>query len=112
MPTPRTLEASPIPHGIAMDANKSHFPHRHYEGRASGPFALLNPTVRRFPLVAPKPDVESPDNSKDHGADAQAETGRPTAAKDEARADDVQRQWRSRDNRKGEWSYRSRAFNC
>jgi hypothetical protein len=46
-----------------MDAKKRHFPERHYEGTASGPFAALNPTVRRFPLGPPKPDAQSSDEA-------------------------------------------------
>jgi hypothetical protein len=90
---------------IAMDATKRHFPERHYDGSASGPFALLNPTVRRFPLAVPKPDAQSSDSSQVKDTDAQHRTELPsTAAGEEVRAEDVQRQWRSRDNRKGKWS--------
>ena len=85
-----------------MDAIKRHFPERHYDGFASGPFALLNPTVRRFPLAAAKPYVQSSDSYQVKDADAQTRTEQPP--RDEALAEDVQRQWRSRDNRKGEWS--------
>lgn len=85
-----------------MRANQRHFPDRHYEGTPSGPFALLNPTVRRFPLSAiSKPDADSKVTRPE---EAQIEPEQPTAAKDEVRAEDVQRQWRSRDNRKGEYS--------
>lgn len=99
----------------AMDAPKRHFPGRHYQGAASGPFAGLNPTVRRFPLAAvaaaaaaKKPDDEqTTDETTPKGADADEEPPEKGQAappgKDEVRADDVQRQWRSRDNRKGEW---------
>jgi hypothetical protein len=90
---------------IAMDATKRHFPERHYDGSASGPFALLNPTVRRFPLAMPKPDTQSSDNSQVKDTDTQHRTEQlSTAAGEEVRAEDVQRQWRSRDNRKGKWS--------
>jgi hypothetical protein len=89
-----------------MDAKKRHFPERHYEGTASGPFAALNPTVRRFPLGPPKPDAQSSDEAPVEGADRQPTKERaPTDLKDEVRAEDVQRQWRSRDNRKGAWCY-------
>lgn len=86
---------------IAMDATKRHFPERHYDGSASGPFALLNPTVRRFPLAASKPDAQCSDSSQIKGADAETKADR--LPRDEVRAEDVERKWRSRDNRKGEY---------
>lgn len=96
-----------------------HFPGRHYEGAASGPFAALNPTVRRFPLAATpaakkiKDDEQQPSGDDDaHGNDADAPKGPKPAAlgasEDEVRADDVQRQWRSRDNRKGRFRVANR----
>lgn len=104
----------------STSASTRHFPGRHYEGAASGPFAALNPTVRRFPLAA-KPaakkakddDEQQPDDDEQQlsgdddaqvkHADAPKGT-EPVPAKNEVRADDVQRQWRSRDNRKGKSS--------
>jgi hypothetical protein len=99
----------------SASASTRHFPGRHYEGAASGPFAALNPTVRRFPLAA-KPAVKKADDEEEQQPtgdddaqvkDADVPKGTEPAAqsaKDEVRADDVQRQWRSRDNRKGKSS--------
>jgi hypothetical protein len=78
-----------LPTTHPMDAPPHHFPARHYEGIADGPFKSLNPTARRFPL-AKKPAAAA--------VDAQA---KGEASTEDVRADDVQQQWRSRDNRKG-----------
>lgn len=105
----------------ASSSTTRHFPGRHYEGTASGPFDALNPTVRRFPLAArtaknietqqietggdnddENGDGDAQVNGRDAPAPADADQQAAAPPKDEIRADGVQRQWRSRDNRKGE----------
>ena len=76
-----------------MATDQRHFPSRHYGGRASGPFESLNPTRRRHTLRVPKPDTPS------SGEDSQVKAA--TAEDGEVRAEDAERLWRSRDNRKG-----------
>ena len=78
-----------------------HFTGRHhYEGEAFGPFGFLNPTTRRSPLPAWKPDAHSSASSENDPGKADGEQA-SKAKNGEIRAEDVQRKWRSRDNRKG-----------
>lgn len=74
----------------------------HYEGESYGPFSFLNPTVRKQRLP---PAHAAPASSQEHelenGNGAVNGAKKVPEKKDEIRAQDVYRKWRSRDNRKG-----------
>lgn len=86
--------------------SESHFPWLHnHKGASFGPFGFLNPTLRRYPLQFDKSERHSSDEQlqgKKEGETGDTTTDQlPAKKKDEIRAEDVQRKWRSRDNRKG-----------
>jgi len=79
-----------------------HF-HQHREKREEyGPFTFLNPTSRRYPLSwkAPGEDSGSEENSG-KSSDLPTSGGSAASKKNEVRADEVSRLYRTRDNRKG-----------
>lgn len=82
-----------------------HFPWFHqYEGKSSGPFGFLNPTTRQYPVSAQQMNTHHEDETKpktDGDSDDLPAAQPSTAGKEEVLADDVQRKWRARDNRKG-----------
>ncbi|TVY21714.1 hypothetical protein LARI1_G000408 [Lachnellula arida] len=79
-----------------MSAPYTPFTRRH-EGICSGPFGFLNPTIRKLPFnTQPVATHSSEEPLKGEGDDA---TKPPKKA--ELRAEDVQREFRTRDNRKG-----------
>lgn len=71
-----------------------------------GPFGFLNPTIQRSPFDSHRAGKHS-DGNADTDGDGDAETlqnsgpGSSKRGKDELSAEDVQREFRSRDNRKG-----------
>lgn len=86
--------------------SQSHFPWFHkYEGESFGPFGFLNPTLKRYPLQFEKPESRSSDEQlqgkKEDETQKSTASQLPASKKDEIRAEDIQRKWRSRDNRKG-----------
>lgn len=86
---------------------QEHFPARHYEGTASGPFSFLNPTerLRKVPVGRHSSHVGSQNSQDtlrgDDATDVDAEKTGKTDHGDEMRAKGVEHKWRSRDNRKG-----------
>ena len=84
----------------------SHFPWiQKKEAQSFGPFAFLNPTLRRYALDSQPAERES--SSEQYQKPADTENGEftaghsPTKKRQEIRAKNVERKWRSRDNRKG-----------
>jgi hypothetical protein len=81
--------------------------HQHRgKGQEFGPFTFLNPTARRYPLTwKPKPageDSSSEDRETLSKSNDTTQPGHPsTGRNDEVRAEEVQRLYRTRDNRKG-----------
>jgi hypothetical protein len=73
----------------------------HYEGEAYGPFGFLNPTARRVPLPIQKAEGQSSQAESLQNGSEHHDTVKATTSKDDIRANDVHRLWRSRDNRKG-----------
>lgn len=75
----------------------------HGKGAEYGPFTFLNPTSRRYPLTWKPPGEDSgSEASSSKQNDPQPNPGQPSTSKnDELRAEDVQRLYRTRDNRKG-----------
>jgi hypothetical protein len=73
----------------------------HYEGESSGPFSFLNPTTRRMPIPSQKEDRSSSQEESLKDGDGEQNAVKESKQKDEIRAEDVYRKWRSRDNRKG-----------
>ncbi|TAQ84994.1 hypothetical protein B7494_g6681 [Chlorociboria aeruginascens] len=69
---------------------------RHDEGEAYGPFSFLNPTKRKYTLSLNKSETPSQAESSQDSTDKDTSSGEA-----ETRASEVQRDWRSRDNRKG-----------
>jgi hypothetical protein len=93
-----------------MYRSRSHFSDRHYEGAMSGPFSFLNPTIRRSPISVnnqPKSGSATSAENTTNGEITGYSTTRSDASapKGEMRASAVEQNWRSRDNRKGIWSY-------
>jgi hypothetical protein len=79
-----------------------HWSGHHDEGQAYGPFTFLNPTTRRLPLPFQKPVRESSQEDlqvKENGA--RNATPHSNGKNDDIRAEDVERLYRTRDNRKG-----------
>ncbi|TVY83786.1 hypothetical protein LSUE1_G001200 [Lachnellula suecica] len=79
------------------------FSGRHGEG-SCGPFGFLNPTIRKIPFASQRPQSPPSRSSLHSGEDAKPGEPKPEASKAsnaELRAEDVQREFRTRDNRKG-----------
>ena len=80
-----------------------HFHQQHGKGAEFGPFTFLNPTSRRYPLSWKAPGEDSSSEEAPSKSNHTTNSGEPsTSKKDEVRAEDVSRLYRSRDNRKGE----------
>src|ERR1700716_1421118 len=88
---------------MSPSASSRHFTGiHHYEGEAYGPFGFLNPTSRKQPLPARKAEQQSSqEDVLKNGNGQQKAVKEAPENKDEIRASDVYRKWRSRDNRKG-----------
>lgn len=82
-----------------MNANSPHSQqHQHHDEELSyGPFAFLNPTIRRVPLSLRLPD-QKPSSGEDGVVQKNHDVG-----EDQIRAKDVHREFRTRDNRKGDY---------
>jgi hypothetical protein len=93
----------------------THFTGQHHAEETYGPFSFLNPTSRK----SPHPFRQEKDSSQEevHNGETQHKKaqneGNPMSSqqqtsgkKDELRAEDVQRLYRTRDNRKGRYSKR------
>jgi hypothetical protein len=86
-------------------ANARHFRGPgHYEGTSTGPLSFLNPTERRAPLPHNSLGQGQPSSQEESLKSGNSENKAPSQQKDEVRAEDVHRKWRSRDNRKGKIS--------
>lgn len=93
-----------------MYRSKGHFSDQHYEGASSGPFSFLNPTVRRSPVPVknqPRSASETSDEKSSNGeiTGSKESPSNNSVPKEDMRASVVEQKWRSRDNRKGIWSY-------
>ncbi|PMD44161.1 integral membrane protein [Hyaloscypha variabilis F] len=77
--------------------------HQHRgKGEEFGPFTFLNPTSRRYPLSwKPPGEDSSSEETPGKSIDPPTSGESSTSNKDELRADEVSRLYRSRDNRKG-----------
>jgi len=72
---------------------------RHHEAESYGPFGFLNPTIRKLPFEPKAPEIPREEDALQGKGDGGK---RPTKGGDaELRAEAVQREFRSRDNRKG-----------
>ena len=83
-------------------ASTRHFtgPH-HYDGESHGPFSFLNPTMRHIPLPSHKRDGQTSQEESLQDENGEHRDEQDPKHKDEIRAADVHKKWRSRDNRKG-----------
>ncbi|KAH8685723.1 integral membrane protein [Tricladium varicosporioides] len=81
--------------------------HNHEKKEAAlayGPFGFLNPTVRRYPISwvpPPHKKNESEEGLKDEETEGRGKKQKDINNRGEIRAEDVQREYRTRDNRKG-----------
>jgi hypothetical protein len=76
--------------------------HHHAKGAEFGPFTFLNPTSRRYPLSWKPPGEDSSSEGTPGKSNDLPKPGEPLAKKnDELGAEEVQRLYRTRDNRKG-----------
>lgn len=82
-----------------------HHPQKKDAALAYGPFGFLNPTVRRYPISWARPSHkknESEEGLKDEETEEERRKKQKGASHgDEIHAEDVQREYRTRDNRKG-----------
>ncbi|KAH6674385.1 hypothetical protein B0J14DRAFT_38078 [Halenospora varia] len=82
-----------------------HHPQKKEAALAYGPFGFLNPTVRRYPISWVRPSHkknESEEGLKDEETEEERRKKQKGASHgDEIHAEDVQREYRTRDNRKG-----------
>jgi hypothetical protein len=81
--------------------------HHHHHAKVAefGPFTFLNPTSRRYPLTWKPPGEESSSDETPSKTNDVAKPEEPsTSKKDELRVEEVQRLYRTRDNRKGKSS--------
>jgi hypothetical protein len=79
-----------------------------HEADSCGPFGFLNPTIRRLPFEAKAPETPRDEDSLLGKGDGG--TRPPKGENAEMRAEDVQREFRTRDNRKGTFSLRIRSI--
>ncbi|KAH8795814.1 hypothetical protein F5882DRAFT_33925 [Hyaloscypha sp. PMI_1271] len=76
--------------------------HHHAKGAEFGPFTFLNPTSRRYPLSWKPPGEDSSSEGTPGKSNDLPKPVEPSTKKnDELRAEEVQRLYRTRDNRKG-----------
>jgi hypothetical protein len=75
-----------------------------HEAESYGPFGFLNPTIRRLPFEAKTPETPRDEDSLQGKGDGGTRPQKGVNA--ELRAEAVQREFRTRDNRKGtpSWS--------
>jgi hypothetical protein len=90
-------------------SNLPHWSGHRDEGQTYGPFTFLHPTSRRLPLPFHKPVRESSQEDlqgKENGGHnaTRPSNGASNGKSDEIRADEVERLYRTRDNRKGMFS--------
>ncbi|TVY49549.1 hypothetical protein LOCC1_G000536 [Lachnellula occidentalis] len=83
-----------------MSAPFTPFTSRH-GGLSYGPFGFLNPTIRKIPFNAKPFATPSSGEPLEGEGEGEGEGHDPEKANAELRAEDVQREFRTRDNRKG-----------